>query len=41
MWSILGSRELIAVLMSATLENYSVVGDLRGDDWKRSCGKKQ
>lgn len=46
MWSILGTREPTAEseggfdYYSVTLENYSVVGNLREDYWERSCGKE-
>lgn len=44
MWSILGTKEPTAesggkfTCYYQTLENYSVVENLREDDWKRSCG---
>ena len=46
MWSVLGPREPTAeseggfANYSVTLENYSVVGNLREDDWERICGKE-
>lgn len=48
MWSILGIKELTAesesegglAYYSVTLENYSVVRNLREDDWERGCGKE-
>lgn len=45
-WNILGTRELTAesgkgfTYYFPTSENYSVIGDLREDDWKRSCGRE-